>query len=79
MDSFSKMICAQAIRDFLKHEWLSQDRRDRLRLLGIDLLQCAIREPGNIDKRFLEMDHLKDKLSEDSILKRASEALADME
>jgi hypothetical protein len=79
MDSFSKMICAEAILDFLKNEWIRRDRRERLRSLGIDLLQSVIREPGNIDKRFREMDHLRDKLSEDRILRRASEVLADME
>jgi hypothetical protein len=79
MDSFSKMICAEAIIDFLKNEWIRRDRRERLRSLGIDLLHSVIREPGNIDKRFREMDHLRDKLSEDRILRRASEVLADME
>ena len=79
MDSFSKMICAEAILDFLKNEWIIRDRRERLKSLGIDLLQRVIREPGNIDKRFLEMNHLRDKLSEDRILKRASELLADFE
>ena len=79
MDSFSKMICAETILDFLKNEWIKRDQRERLRSLGIDLLQSVISEPRNIDKQFLEMDHLRDKLSEDRILKRASEALADME
>lgn len=78
MDSFSKFLSAEMILDFLRNEWIRRDRRERLRSLGIDLLQCVIREPGNIDKRFREMDHLRDKLSEDRILKRASEALADM-
>ncbi len=73
------MICAEAILDFLKNEWIRRDRRERLRSLGIDLLQSVIREPGNIDKRFREMDHLRDKLSEDRILRRASELLADLE
>ncbi len=79
MDSFSKMMCAKEILEFLKNEWIRRDRRERLRSLGIDLLQSVIREPGNIDKQFLEMDHLRDKLSEDRILKRASELLADFE
>lgn len=78
MDSFSKMICAETILDFLTNEWIRRDRRERFRLLLIDLLQSVIREPGNIDKRYREMDHLRDKLSEGRILKRASEALADM-
>jgi len=79
MDSFSKFLCADAILDFLTNEWIRRDRRERLRSLGIDLLQCVIREPGNIDKQFREMDHLRDKLSKDRMLRRASEALADLE
>ena len=79
MDSFSKMICAKTILEFLTNEWIRRDRRRRLRSLGIDLLQSVIREPGNIDKRFREMDHLRDKLSEDRMLRRASELLADLE
>jgi hypothetical protein len=79
MDSFSKFLCAEAIRDFLKNEWIRRDRRERLRSLGIDLLHSVIRKPGNIDKRFRETDQLRDKLSEDRMLRRASEVLADME
>lgn len=79
MDSFSKMICAETILDFLTNEWIRRDRRERLRSLGIDLLQSVIREPGNINKRYREMGHLRNKLSEDRILKRASELLADFE
>jgi hypothetical protein len=78
MDSFSKMICAETILDFLKNKWIKRDIRERLRSLGIDLLQSVIREPKNIDNRFLKMDHLRDKLSEDRILRRTSELLADM-
>ena len=29
MDSFSKMICAETILDFLKNEWIRRDRRER--------------------------------------------------
>jgi len=79
MDSFSKMMCAKEVLDFLTNEWIRRYRRERLRSLGIDLLQSVIREPGNIDKRYRKMDHLRDKLSEDRILKRASELLADFE
>jgi len=79
MDTFSKLICAKEILEFLTNEWIRRDRRERLRSLGIGLLQSVIREPGNIDKRFREMDHLKEKLSEDRILRRASELLADLE
>ncbi|MFC1652765.1 hypothetical protein ACFL3F_03495 [Planctomycetota bacterium] len=79
MDSFSKMTCAKEILEFFTNEWIRGDRKERLRSLGIDLLQSVIRAPGNIDKRFREMDHLRDKLSEDRILRLASEVLADMQ
>jgi len=52
MDSFSKMICAKTILDFLRNEGIKRDRRERLRSLLIDHHQRVNREPGNIYKQF---------------------------
>ncbi len=75
MDTFSKILCAEAIINFNRHDGIKNKIKKKLMSLGVNLLQNALLNPRDIDIRYKKLQYLKNMLSEDDILTRASKAL----
>lgn len=79
MDSFTKILSAEAFMEVLRKNQLAPPRRELLTKLALDLLRDAHNQPEQVARHYTELEYMKRLLRIDVLLKRIDKDINECE